>query len=74
MSDRWFIADYKDWKAVAVKTGELWEVRIYEDGQADKLTKQFDFGDLMEQEAVLGQAITQFREDMYSPNRDNRGR
>ena len=70
MSDRWFIADYRNWKAVAVKTGEVWEVRIYEDGQPDKLTKQFDFGDPdIDQEAGLSEAITQFREDMYSANR-----
>ena len=73
MSDRWFIADYRDWKAVAVKTRELWEVRIFEDGH--KLIKQFDFGDPdMEEEAVMAQAITQFREALYSENEKNRDR
>ena len=76
MSDRWFIADYRDWKAVATKVEKRWEVRIYEDGQPDKLTRQFNFGDPdMEQEAVLGQAIIQFREELYSENeKNNRGR
>lgn len=66
MVTRWFIADYRDWKAVASRHGTGWVVEVFERTASDRAVRQFTLEGVREEEAALGQAINRFRGELYA--------